>query len=257
MSSSPTIVDQPQGSAGFGPAPHPRPSNPSRLAEGALQALAVQAREGDAQAAEELARQLQPMAFRWALRILRDLDDAEEVSQDALLRCFERLERYEASRPLIPWFHRIVRNRAIDRLRRRRRRTSRELQVGDTGGLALFDVADGRADRVDRRIDRERQRLRLRTAIALLPPHYRHVVLLREYGELSYREVAATLRIPIGTVMSRLHVARHRLRWLVTTQSASGAGPNRSGVKVQAIAGAALAAAKRAETQGEGYESRI
>ena len=105
-----------------------RPPGPD-LPDGELVALA---RRGDAEAREELARRCRRPAYLLALQLLRDPDDALDVAQDALLRVFTHLDRFEPGRSVQPWLCTIVRNRARDVQRSRRRRPLEPL-AGEDG----------------------------------------------------------------------------------------------------------------------------
>lgn len=171
--------------------------------------LVVRARRDDAAAAEVLARRCRRPAYLLALQLLRDPDDAMDVAQDALLRLFTGLHRVDPERPLRPWLFAIVRNRARDLLRRRRVRRHQPLAADDPeAGVELVDHAPGP------RADAERAELRLRVwrALAALSDPHREVLVLRDYQDLSYDEIAGVLRVPLGTVMSRLHRARRALK---------------------------------------------
>ena len=167
------------------------------------------AQSGDREACEELARSYQKSAFLFALQLTGQRDDALELAQEAMLRFFRTLGRFDADRPVRPWLLRIVRNLVRDRGRRLRVRRTVALQY-DPEAMAI-DPPDPSPNPEQRAAQTELQQL-LWQAMAELPPHYREVVALRDYMDLSYREIATALKIPTGTVMSRLHRARTLLR---------------------------------------------
>jgi len=165
------------------------------------------AQRGDEEAREELARSSRRAAYRFALVLTRDPEDAAEIAQEAVLRVFGALGRFDGERPLEPWLLRITRNLVRDRWRRRRARPAEELPEH----LADALVAPPAESDPERRTSlRERQRLVWR-ALSELPEEMREIVVLRDYEDRSYSEIAAVLEIPAGTVMSRLHRARARL----------------------------------------------
>jgi len=171
--------------------------------------LVVLVRRGHREAAERLATRCRRPAYLLALQLLRDPDDALDVAQDALLSFFTTLDRLDARRPVRPWLLAIVRNRARDLLRRRQVRRHQSIAAEDPeAGVELVATAphpDADAERA------ELQR-RVWRALAALPEAHREVMVLRDYQDLSYEEIAAVLRVPLGTVMSRLHRARKALR---------------------------------------------
>lgn len=161
------------------------------------------AQEGDAGAREELARSCQRSAYLFGLQLLRNREDALDVAQEATLRVLTSLSRFDADRPLRPWLLRITRNLVHDRWRRRQHRTD----------VPLSEELLAEPESVDpeRRLERlERQRL-VWCELAALPDEAREIIVLRDYRDLSYAEIAEVLDVPLGTVMSRLHRARTKL----------------------------------------------
>ena len=167
------------------------------------------AQHGDDSARDRLARACGPVAYRFALQLTRDADSALDLTQEALLRLFRRLDRLDPARPVRPWLLRIVRNLAVDRARRR--------AVRPEGFLAdppLVEMADEHQDPEARASRRELQSL-VWHELAALTAEQREILALRDYLDLSYDEIAQVLAIPRGTVMSRLHRARRRLETAV------------------------------------------
>lgn len=184
---------------------------------GAETELVMKARQGDLAARDELVHRHRRQVYFLALQLLGNADDALDVTQDALLRFFTHLHRFDAQRPVRPWLFRIVRNLALDLFRRRKVRQSESLDAtfGDEEGENVrLDPADPDVD-LDRDLLQSQLRRRLFAALAKLTPTQREIVVLRDYQDLSYQEIAEMLDIPLGTVMSRLHGARQRLRLLV------------------------------------------
>lgn len=180
--------------------------------------LVRKARQGDRGARDELVLRHRRQVYFLALQLLGNADDALDVSQDAMLRFFTNLHRFDAERPVRPWLFRIVRNLALDLFRRRKVRQSESLDsLGggeEDGERTGFDPADPNVD-LDRDLLQSQLRRRLFAALDQLTPMQREIVVLRDYQDLSYQEIAEMLEIPLGTVMSRLHGARQRLRLLV------------------------------------------
>ncbi len=136
-------------------------------------------------------------AHALAIQIMGNSDDAADAVQDALTTVLERPDAYRAEKgPLKPWFMQLVRNRCIDLLRRRRPRgvSVDELPDPATGPEKAAEYAD--RDRV------------LKIALASLAADQRQIVVLRDYMDLSYGEIAKVLDLAPGTVMSRLHRSR-------------------------------------------------
>lgn len=174
--------------------------------------LVARARRGDAAAGDELARRCRRPAYLLALQLLRDPDDALDIAQDALLRVFTHLDRFEPGRAVQPWLATIVRNRARDLLRRRRRRPVEPLD--DDGGETRREVVD-RAPGPEAAAAERQLQARVWRALGELAEPHREILVLRDYQDLSYDEIAHVLGVPLGTVMSRLHRARRALRELL------------------------------------------
>ena len=190
-------------------------------------ALLAQARDGQRDAREQLARRVGRSAYVFALQITGTPDAAHDVAQDSVLRFFQGLDRFDSSRPIDPWLYQIVRNRARDLARRDRVRRHESLDAWlEQGHPETADpFADPAADA--ERHDLQRQIWR---AISQLSAAHREIFVLRDYHDLSYREIADVLGIPQGTVMSRLHAARKGLREILLEEgNPTGAGPSDRG----------------------------
>ncbi len=155
---------------------------------------------GDLGAFEELVERHRDVVTRVVGRIA-SADDAEDVSQDAFLRAFHRLERFRGDAPFRSWLLRIAHNAALDHLRRRRPERLDETMLE---GAVDESVQRPPAETLERRerIDRLERKLR-----GLSGPH-RAVLVLRDVEGLSYDEIATLIDAPVGTVKGRLHRAR-------------------------------------------------
>jgi RNA polymerase sigma-70 factor (ECF subfamily) len=196
------------------PRPVPVPVAASRPNEAQTVVLAQQGAED---ALDELARSCRQQAYVFALQLTGNPDDALDVAQDAMVRFFRSLDRFDASRPVRPWLLRIVRNLVRDRARRLRVRRTESLEP-DQDALR-FEPKDPTPDPEAQAARRELQTLLWR-CLRELPPRYREVLVLRDYQDLAYAEIATALKIPRGTVMSRLHRARRLLRDIVRKRQA-------------------------------------
>ena len=171
-------------------------------------ALVAEAQAGRRAARDELARRVRGPAYVLALQLVGNRDDALDVAQDAMLRLFAHLGRVAPDRPLRPWLFAIVRNRARDLWRRRAARP--EESVDARPDLAAHVVSRS-ADPERLAADTERAR-RLWAAVGALSRSHREILVLRDFHDLQYGEIAEVLGVPVGTVMSRLHRARSALR---------------------------------------------
>jgi len=163
--------------------------------------LITRAQQGDRGAFGQLVRHHREGVINVVYRMCGDANLAEDTAQEAFIRAWQHLPNYQPRSPFRNWVYRIASNMALDTLRRER----------ETVGLDSLPLAN--SDRgPEAVVEREERGERVRQAVLALPPASRAVLVLREYEELSYREIADTLGIPIGTVMSRLNYARNRLR---------------------------------------------
>ena len=168
------------------------------------------AKQGSEQARNDLAQQIRDPAYYFALQLLGNREDAMDVTQDSLMRFLGSLERFEEGRPVLPWVRRIVRNSVIDLQRRKSVRRADSLDSDGYEGESL-EIVDVGSDASDRAVNHERRKI-VWNSLSDLPESQREIVVLREYQDLSYQEIASLLEVPIGTVMSRLHRARIELR---------------------------------------------
>jgi RNA polymerase sigma-70 factor (ECF subfamily) len=163
--------------------------------------LISQAQRGDRKAFGQLVRRHREGVVNVVYRLCGDADLAEEAAQEAFIRAWTNLPRYRPRSPFRNWLYRIASNVAIDALRREKETVELEAVplVHPDGGPEVLAERRERGERV-------------RQAVLDLPPASRAVIVLREYEGLSYKEIADTLGIPMGTVMSRLNYARGLLR---------------------------------------------
>ena len=140
-------------------------------------------------------------AHALALQMLGNTDDAKDAVHDAFVKTLRNPKAYDSNTgPLAPWFLRVVRNQCIDLLRRRR--------PGEPGVEELSDPGPGPQDSLET-VQRDQE---LHQALAKLSAGQRQIIVLRDYMDLSYAEIADVLKIAHGTVMSQLHRARLALK---------------------------------------------
>ena len=167
--------------------------------------LVSKALQGDRSAFGELVCHYHPGVVNVVYRMCGDVQLAEDAAQEAFLRAWLHLASYRPQACLRNWLYRIAVNAALDVLRKDR---------GMPGDLESVTVADQHSGPETELCHRERAR-QVQRAVSSLSESNRAVLVLREYGDLSYQEIATALEIPIGTVMSRLNYARNHLRGLL------------------------------------------
>ncbi len=177
----------------------------------------LRAAQGDRAAFAWLVQQHQTAVFNVAYRLLGSRRDAEDASQEAFLRAYRALERYDPLRPFGPWIKRITANLCYNRLEAQSIRPA--LTATDLGRADdpadLDDWAAG-APTPEQTLLAQEQAGRIRAAILRLPPRYRTVIELRHFQELSYEEIAAVMERPLSTIKSDLFRARKKLAGLLT-----------------------------------------
>jgi RNA polymerase sigma-70 factor (ECF subfamily) len=171
--------------------------------------LIQQAQLGDRNAFGELVCRYYPGVVQVVYRLCGDTGLAEDMAQETFLRAWINLPSFHPQSSLRNWLYRIGVNAALDVLRRRP-----EESLEDEAAEMISDQA---ASPETALIEKERV-AQLQKAMQSLPEAARSVLVLREYGGLSYQEIASVLDVPIGTVMSRLNYARNRLRELLKKQ---------------------------------------
>jgi RNA polymerase sigma-70 factor (ECF subfamily) len=174
--------------------------------------LVAAAAGGDNDARRQLFERYRDVAYRVAFRITRRDADALDVVQDAFIRAFDKLADFTGTASFKTWLLRIVSNRALDLLRARKVRVAAPLDGGDDEAAAPQLASPEETTRPDRDLQASEQHARIRAAIEELPPAQRAVFALYATGDFTYGEIAETLGIAIGTVMSRLFHARKRLQ---------------------------------------------
>jgi RNA polymerase sigma-70 factor (ECF subfamily) len=180
--------------------------------------LALSAARGDRRAFARLVEENKRSVYGLCVRLLSDPEEAKDAAQEAFTRAYASLESYDLEQAFAPWVLRIARNHCLDLLRRRLPARARvELDADEEDGPHR-ELADTSSEQADDAIEKAQTRVALERAVAALPPNYREVVHLFHVEQLSYKEIAATMGIPLGTVMTWLHRARAQLRTLLEGQ---------------------------------------
>jgi len=179
--------------------------------------LVARTLEGDRHAFRELVERHQARVFALAKSLLRNQADAADIAQEAFLRAYGNLGRYRADGSFTAWLARITNNLAIDFLRRQKIQATTDLgddlaeaAIGPAGILASQVPADPQTATLRRELGN-----RLEKALARLPEKHRSILILREIDGLSYQELSEVLKIPVGTVMSRLYHSRAKMQELL------------------------------------------
>ncbi len=162
---------------------------------------------GDTRFYEPLVRAYEQPGLRLALGMLGNLEDARDALQNAFVKAFEALGRFDLRRPFGPWFFQILRNQCRDQLRSRKARFRLEA-LDERLELKPADPETG----PERLRERARAREVLWEALGRIGEEHREILILKELQGLRYGEIAVILEIPEGTVASRLYHARRALK---------------------------------------------
>ena len=180
------------------------------MEQGKLSELIAKCREGDPQAQEQLVLAVQEKVRFHCLRMLRDSESAEDAAQDILIAMLAGLGSLREPNAFWGWLNQIT----VRCCRKRRARTIRELRYIREAEDALLETLEIQDDQQqpDKRLDTEENRRMIVELVDALPEQQRECVMLYYYQELSLKEVASTLKVPEGTVKSRLHHARQAIK---------------------------------------------
>ena len=179
-------------------------------------ALIEAAQKGDSAAFRKLVERHQRRAFAIAMGMVRDENDARDLVQEAFVRVYRGLDRFQGGSTFFTWFYRIVTNLSIDFMRKPGRRevehddSRTHIDPADEADLPFVSHIDG-AEPLDA-VHRRQLGEWLRAALEALPPYHRGVVLMREVEGMSYEEMAQAMNVSKGTIMSRLFHARQKLQ---------------------------------------------
>lgn len=170
--------------------------------------IIARARRGDADAFEQLVVAYRDQVFRLALRMCGNEADADEVAQEAFLSAWKALPNFRGESQFSTWLYQLTTHAAIDLMRREKRQIAAE----DITEVSAPDPAPG----PQQQAEQSEQREIVRDAILQLAPEQREVVVLRFMEELSYEEIGAVLKLPSGTVKSRLNRAKAQLKEILS-----------------------------------------
>jgi RNA polymerase sigma-70 factor, ECF subfamily len=183
--------------------------------------LVRRARSGDQRAFSLLVERYQKKVYAVALGMVKDAEEAMDVSQEAFVKVHRYLDRFKGDSSFYTWLYRITTNTCIDVLRRRGVTSQDSVEYDDT---VQMDLAEANLGLLGSQLDASPARTALRRelgekleeALAQLPEKHRAILLLRELEGMSYEDLSRTLEIPKGTVMSRLFHARAKVQRLLS-----------------------------------------
>ena len=176
-------------------------------------------KKGDKAAFGELVERYQRKVFSIALGMVKNQEEAMDITQDTFVKVHRYLKNFQGTSSFYTWLYRIVLHLAIDHMRKEGRRTYTEFderigteQESNEKSRFLSNRSDLNPSTM---VSRKELAEKIQDAVAELPPYHRAVIIMREVEGLSYTEMATILEVSKGTVMSRLHHARQKLRRLL------------------------------------------
>ncbi len=172
--------------------------------------LMVSVQEGDPIALRLLVERYKRKAYYTALKLVGDVDEAYDLSQEAFIRVYNARRRYDRTRPFYSWFYAILSNLAKNHLKKRSVRANYAASI-----KGAKDAEIDTHDSPEVLVEADETKQAVWAAIEKLSYEHREIIILRHFEDMAYEEIAKLLGIPVGSVMSRLYYARKRLRELL------------------------------------------
>ena len=171
-----------------------------------------QVRKGDQNAFGEIVELYKDKVFQLCFRMLGNSHEAEDISQEAFIRAYINIERYNIDRKFSTWLYRIATNLCIDRIRKKKPDYYLDAEVAGTEGLTLYSQIPASQLAPDEEVSKIELQEIIQNEILKLPEKYRAVIVLKYIEELPLLEISKILDLPIGTVKTRIHRGREALR---------------------------------------------
>ena len=175
---------------------------------GSDEVIVERALTGDAEAFGELVRRWERRIFALTYGMLGREEDARDATQETFLAAFRNLRGFRGEAKVSSWLHRIAVNQCISRQRRAKVRSESALDDDNEAGSFAVPVSESPV----RVVEGRQETLAVRRAINSLPLELRQVVVMKEFEELTFREIADALDLPLSTVKSRLYTALRQLQ---------------------------------------------
>ena len=170
--------------------------------------LILSSQKGDKQAFGLIVKRYMQRAYFVALGFVGVHEDALDLSQEAFVRSYKAIKRFDPEKKFFTWFYQILRNLCFNFLRDQKKNV---YTFSEISSRELLDLRDEEGNHPDEILEKRELAESIWRVIQALPGNEKEIILLREFQEMSYQEIADLLEIPIGTVMSRLYSARKKL----------------------------------------------
>lgn len=193
------------------------PARPEEKPEVGDEKLVRRAQRGDMGAFEELVARHRDKIYARAFSMMRNEDEAVDLSQEAWVKGWQRLKQFQGDSSFVTWMTRIIINLCLDQLRKQKRQRAESIEQLDEelGGVerqmptVTVNPTEG--------LERKELRARIDRALNQLSYEHRTVLILHEFEDLEYKEIAKRMQCSIGTVMSRLFYARRKMANLMVS----------------------------------------
>jgi len=176
--------------------------------------LIKKAQQGDSNAFGELIAAYEKFVFNVACRMFGNAQDAEDIAQEALIKAYKNIDKFDFNSSFSTWLYRITTNTCIDEMRKRKGKETYSIDNEDEETGLSLQIKDTAPDASEKVMQQETVS-EVRKAIDKLSEEHKMVIILRDIQDLSYEEVADTLGINVGTVKSRLARARKNLKDII------------------------------------------
>jgi len=173
------------------------------------------AQKGDSEAFEELVARHRDKIYARAYTMMRNEEEALDLSQEAWIKAWQRLVQFQGDSSFATWMTRIVINLCLDQLRRQKRMRSESVDEMNEESGGVERQMEPVIINPTERLERGELRKRIDAALEKLSHEHRTVLVLHEFEEMEYKEIARTMGCSIGTIMSRLFYARRRMAGLL------------------------------------------
>jgi RNA polymerase sigma-70 factor, ECF subfamily len=177
--------------------------------------LVKASQKGDMQAFEELVARHRDKIYARAFSMMRNEEEAIDLSQEAWIKSWQRLKQFQGEASFVTWMTRIVINLCLDQLRRRKRFRAESIEQMDEESGGVERQMPVVTPNPTERLERNELRQRIDKALGQLSYEHRTALVLHEFEDLEYKEIAKRMECSIGTVMSRLFYARRKMAGLL------------------------------------------
>jgi RNA polymerase sigma-70 factor (ECF subfamily) len=178
-------------------------------------ALVLASQKGDTVAFEELVARHRDKVFARAFSMLRNEEEAVDLSQEAWVKAWQRLEQFQGDSSFLTWITRVTINLCLDQIRRNKRRRTESIEQLDEDLGGVERQMPVITTNPTAGLEKTELRKKIDEALTKLSPEHRTVLVLHEFEDLEYKEIAKRMECSIGTVMSRLFYARRKMATLM------------------------------------------